>query len=127
MTPRQRGDYFEHQTRDALRAHDWFVIRAAGSLGIADLVALRDGKTPLLVSCKLDGRVSPAERQKLAATAQAAGARAILASRRKPGWVTLWAVKLDQMPVDLNEELKVPTRRRAEEASDDDDIAEVET
>ena len=47
MTNRTRGDDFERQTKDALRAYEWLVVRSAGSLGVADLVALRGGNTPL--------------------------------------------------------------------------------
>jgi hypothetical protein len=45
--PRAAGDYFERRTRDALVADGWTVIRTAGSLGIADLVALRADRDPL--------------------------------------------------------------------------------
>lgn len=93
---RRRGDYFERRTRAALEAQDWLVTRSAGSLGVADLVALRGGRTPLLVSCKLDGRLPRKEREALIAAADWAGADAILAHRGprpgqklRPGWVAL--------------------------------------
>jgi Holliday junction resolvase len=103
---RQRGDYFERQTRDALEAHGWFVIRAAGSYGPADIVALRAGNTPLLVSCKLSGSIGPEERAVLTAHAEQAGARPVLAQRKKSARVTLSSVP------DKTElaELRVPKR-----------------
>jgi Holliday junction resolvase len=105
---RQRGDYFERQTRAALADAGWLVVRSAGSLGIADVVALRASNTPLLVSCKLNGRIDPAEREALAAAAQQAGARALVASREARGWVTMRTVGTRHI-VDT---LKVPSRGR---------------
>lgn len=95
MTNRARGDYLEHQTRDALARYGWFVVRAGGSLGAADLVALRAGKRPLLVQCKLLGkgrkfpRVDPGERNALWEAAESAGARPIIATRYQGGYVAL--------------------------------------
>lgn len=122
MTNRQRGDYFEYQTRDALREHGWEVKRSPGSHGLDDLWALKDGKTPLFVSCKTNGQISPAERAALLSVAERAGARAILAARKRRGWITLYAIKRDQLPVEL-EEIKVPKRKGSDdedEAQDDD-------
>jgi Holliday junction resolvase len=89
---RARGDYFERQARHALEARGWFVIRSAGSFGIADLVALREGNTPMLVSCKLSGRIGPAERHELLETARTSGARAVVAMRPRAGRVMLATV-----------------------------------
>lgn len=95
MSNRGRGDYLEHQTRDALAAYGWFIVRAGGSLGAADLVALRAGKRPLLVQCKVLGRgrkwprIDPAERQALWDAAAQAGARPIIATRYRGGFVAL--------------------------------------
>lgn len=95
MSNRARGDYLERQTRDALAQYGWFVIRAGGSLGCADLVALRLGKRPLLVQCKVLGRgrqmprVDPAERMALFTTAKESGARAIIATRYRGGYIAL--------------------------------------
>lgn len=87
MTNRARGDYHEHRTRDALTTAGWVVVRAAGSLGPADLVALQAGALPLLVSCKTKARISPAERAVLLDAADQAGARPVLAWRESRGWV----------------------------------------
>ena len=89
MTNRTRGDYFERQTVAALAARGWIARRSGGSLGAADVWALRSGNTPLLIACKLHGRIDPPERAALIHLAQKAGARPILASRPKPGHVEL--------------------------------------
>jgi Holliday junction resolvase len=115
MTPggrnnRARGDYFERQARDALQARGWYVVRSAGSLGIADLVALRVGSTPMLVSCKLSGRIGPAERLALLDTAATSGARAVVAMRPRAGKVLLASVVAGTshlVPIDT---LPVPPR-----------------
>lgn len=113
MNNRKRGDYFERQTRDALVNVGWYVIRSAGSLGVADLVALRYGNTPLLVSCKISGRIDPRERGQLMDAADAAGARAVVAMRPRNGRVLVAAVHRGTarlVPIDT---LRVPIRRKA--------------
>ena len=60
------------------------VTRAAGSLGCADLVALKAGKRPLLCEVKSTAqgpyeRFGPADRKRLIETAELAGANAVLA------------------------------------------------
>ena len=113
MTNRTRGDYFERQTRDALEAHGWVVVRAAGSLGPADLVALRHGNTPLMVACKVGVlRIDPHERLALIQTAYQAGARPLLAHRAVPGQVNLWTTHLGPQRA-LVDTLPVPTRKRS--------------
>lgn len=95
MSNRERGDYLERQTRTALIGFGWVVVRAGGSLGPADLVALRVGNTPLLIQCKILGkgrnfpRVDPGERTALWECAEMAGARPIIATRYRGGYVAL--------------------------------------
>lgn len=108
MTNRHRGDYFERQTRDALNAYGWLVVRAAGSMGPCDLVALRAGKA-LLVSCKIKPRLDPGERADLMAAATVAGGRPLLAYRSKPGWVALRTVGMGPSGL-IVDTLKVPAR-----------------
>ena len=91
----------------------WVVIRAAGSLGPADLVALRMGDRPLLLSCKLSGRIDPAERDLLLAAAHAAGGRALVAMRSRPGYVELRSVAT-RPGYGVVDTLKVPPRRKDE-------------
>lgn len=110
--PRAAGDYFERRTRDALEHDGWLVIRSGGSLGVADLVALRDGYTPLLVSCKKNGYLTRSELFVLVEAAHMAGAAAILAIGKRPGWAELVEVgKHARVPF---AELHFPPRGRAE-------------
>lgn len=106
---RQRGDYFERRTRDALEDCGWLVVRSAGSLGPADLVALASGYPPYLISCKLHGRLTPAEQMTLIATAITAGALPVLASRIRPGWAAL--DRVHPMGRERLDELHFPPRK----------------
>lgn len=106
---RQRGDYLERQTKAALEAHGWVVTRAAGSLGVADIMAIRAGNTPLLVSCKLNGGISPAERFALIEASRAGGARPIMAARSKRGYVDIYVVKVEPGGA-LIDQIRVPSR-----------------
>jgi Holliday junction resolvase len=87
MTNRTRGDYHERQTKARLMTREWLVVRSAGSLGVADLVALRSDRRPWLVSCKINGYMRPVELRALWAAASWAGADPIIASRPKPGLI----------------------------------------
>lgn len=86
---RQRGDYFERCTRAAYEAAGWWVIRSAGSLGVADLVALKAGHYPQLISCKVDGKIPRSQALDLDVVAMQTGAHPILAYRVQPGTVTI--------------------------------------
>jgi Archaeal holliday junction resolvase (hjc) len=86
---RQAGDYFERRTRQALEADGWLVIRSAGSLGVADLVALKANRMPRIISCKLNGRISREATLELIKAGDASGAFPVLAWREKPGLVGL--------------------------------------
>lgn len=66
------------------------------------MVALRDGKKPMLVSCKLDGYLRPAERLEFLASAKAAGARAVVASRPKSGHVELAVLLTGGAPITID-------------------------
>lgn len=110
MTNRQRGDYFERQAKATLEAHGWEVVRSAGSLGAYDLVALRRGNTPTLVSCKLGGRIGPAERTAILDAADRAGARAVVAMRPRGGRVLIAAVLRGTSRLVPLDTLRVPAR-----------------
>jgi Holliday junction resolvase len=121
---RQRGDYFERQCRSALERAGWVVVRSAGSLGPADLVAVRrnsmGGPHVLLVSCKVNGKATPAERATLLDTAERAAAEPLVASRPSRGTIELVTL-LDGPRVRAT--LKPPTRqrnRKAEAVADDE-------
>lgn len=79
-----RGTKRERAVRDWLLKRDWVVVRAAGSLGAADLVALKAGENPRLVEVKSTAggpyeRFGPAARADLSLRALWAGAEAWLA------------------------------------------------
>ena len=79
-----RGHNRERLVRHLLEDDDWWVSRAAGSLGDADLIALKRGRTPRLIEVKstADGpykTFGPKERARLRLAAEIAGATAELA------------------------------------------------
>ena len=90
-----RGTTRERQVRHQLEHDGWLVIRAAGSLGICDLVALKAGESPRLVEVKSDVRSPfnnflPARRRELAQAAERAGGEAWLCwwpPRKTPQWI----------------------------------------
>lgn len=61
MTHYTDGRRFEYVTRDDLLRDGYEVLRSAGSKTKIDLVAFKPAQV-LLVQCKLDGKLSPAER-----------------------------------------------------------------
>ena len=90
-----RGHDRERQVKALLEADDWFVTRAAGSLGDADLVALKVGHTPRLIEVKSSAKgpyehFGPKDRADLLFAAHVAGAVAQLCwwpPRGKPHWI----------------------------------------
>ena len=60
MTQYQRGANFEREVKKYLEEMGYYVMRSAGSKGLADLIALKKGKT-LLIQCKISGDISPKE------------------------------------------------------------------
>ena len=75
-----RGANFERRVQDEYEKSGWFVIRSAGSHSWIDLVALKAGEV-LLIQCKIDGRLSPAERQQLQELARDTGCQVWMYSR----------------------------------------------
>lgn len=90
-----RGISRERQVKALLQGEDWWVCRAAGSLGDADLVALRVGSRPRLIEVKSTAQgpyehFGPADRAALSLAARIAGADAFVAwwpSRGKLHWI----------------------------------------
>lgn len=90
-----RGHDRERAVRRLLEAEDWWVARAAGSLGDADLIALKDGRRPRLIEVKSTAggpyeRFTPSRRAELRLAATIAGADALLCwwpPRGKPTWL----------------------------------------
>lgn len=63
MNTAAKGRVNEHRFRDLLLAEGWVVIRAAGSFGVADLMAL--GPKVLMVNIKSNCYAPPVEREAL--------------------------------------------------------------
>jgi Holliday junction resolvase len=90
-----RGHNRERQVKALLQSEDWWVARAAGSLGDADLVALKDGHRPRMIEVKSTAQgpyehFRPKDRADLIFAAALAGAEAWLCwwpSRGKPKWI----------------------------------------
>ena len=90
-----RGHDRERAVRRLLEDDDWFVARAAGSLGDVDLVALRAGSRPRLIEVKSTAAgpyhgFGPKDRTDLLFAARLAGAEAVLCwwpPRGKPMWI----------------------------------------
>ena len=79
-----RGANRERAVKLHLEGEDWWVARAAGSFGDADLVALKVGKRPLLIEVKSTAggpyeRFGPKDRADLIFAAELAGAEPMLA------------------------------------------------
>lgn len=78
QTPYQRGRALEYSIRQKLRDLGYFVIRSASSKSPVDLVAIREDHT-LLVQCKRDLRLPPAEWNEIWEIADRTGSLAIVA------------------------------------------------
>lgn len=83
----RRGAYLERQAQAALRADGYWTMKAPGSKGAVDLVAIKPGQV-LFVQAKLSGLMGPAERAALWDTADRAGAVPLMVQRCAPG--SLW-------------------------------------
>lgn len=92
-----RGHDRERAVKALLLEEDWWVCRAAGSLGDADLVALKPGRRPLLVEVKASSMTrgpfadfGPKDRLDLKFAGALAGADVTLCwwpPRGKPRWI----------------------------------------
>lgn len=81
MSRYANGRSHEYLVRDDLEAAGYWCIRAAGSKGKADLVALRLGEV-LLVQVKISGpQISPQERLGLFQTSLRTGAKPLVAHK----------------------------------------------
>lgn len=78
-----RGIARERAVKRLLESQDWVVVRAAGSLGPIDLVALKVGRVARCIEVKSTlspyAHFSPAERAEMMLVASMAGATAELA------------------------------------------------
>ena len=90
------GHARERQVKRLREAEGWLVVRAAGSLGTFDLVAMKDGYRPRLIEVKATAAgpfagFLPADRAEISEAARLAGADAELAwypKRGKLSWIT---------------------------------------
>jgi Holliday junction resolvase len=84
VNAKRKGSRFELKSKALLLEDGWMVTKAGGSLGAADLVALKAGERPLLVQVKATAAgpfsgFGPSERAELLAVAKASGAVPVLA------------------------------------------------
>jgi len=89
MTNYARGANFERQVKADLEKFCHIVVRSAGSHGAVDLMACHQNAGVAadwwLVQCKINGKVSPAERNELYRIAEQCNAWAVIVSRPKRG------------------------------------------
>lgn len=83
MSSYARGAARERQVVELFKLRGWFAIRAAGSHGPADVVAVRNGHQTLLIQVKTDvagpyAHFGPNERKELREACRIAGARGLL-------------------------------------------------
>ena len=76
----RQGANFERTVKKKLEKENWYVLRSAGSHSIVDLVCFRGGVVRL-VQCKIDGYLSPNEREQLLELAAQNGFSAYLVKR----------------------------------------------
>ena len=76
------GANFERAAKKKLEKENWFVLRSAGSHSVVDLFCFRDGEVRL-VQCKVDGYLSPNEREQLLELAAQNGFCAYLVKRER--------------------------------------------
>ena len=112
-TPYSVGYYFERRVRAWLEDRGWVVFRTGGSRGPVDLVALKAGEV-LLVQVKVDGVLSPRERQDLYQLSRALLVRVVLAYREggELKWLGVYGPE-HLTPVEM-----VPEKKRKEDYGD---------
>ena len=76
----RRGSAFERKVKEMLELDGYYVVRSAGSHGVADLVAVKPGEV-LFVQCKTTG-ISAAECNVLVETSAQYGAVPVVAVKR---------------------------------------------
>lgn len=84
--------------RDAFTEAGYFVVRAASSKGIADLVAARPGPRLWLIQCKTNGVLSSSEWNKLFDTATGLVAVPIFARKDTKGHVEIFRLLAHKVP-----------------------------
>jgi Holliday junction resolvase len=95
MTGSARGIDRERKLRVVLASYGYWTMRAAGSLGVCDIIAMRAGEPPMFLEVKSTAggpyeRFGPVKRKALADAAQQAGAVPWLVwwpKGSKPVWI----------------------------------------
>jgi Holliday junction resolvase len=89
VTAYARGATFERTVKADLEKFCPIVVRSAGSHGAVDLIACHQNAGAeadwWLVQCKINGKMSPAEREELYRIAEQCNAWAVIVSRPKRG------------------------------------------
>ena len=80
----RRGADLERAAKKYLEDNGYYVIKSAGSKGVADLVGIKPGET-LYVQCKTDGYLLPDERVRFRQAALKSGAVPVVARWVKEG------------------------------------------
>lgn len=75
----------ERRTKAKLERDGYYVMKSAGSKGVADLLAIKAGQI-LMIQCKLDSYVGPQAWNDLWNTAQRAGAVPVVVGRGQAVW-----------------------------------------
>ncbi len=92
-----RGHERERKVKRMLEAEGWFVVRAAGSFGLCDLICLHPSEDAMLVEVKSTiagpyAHFGPADRAALIQAAERSGAEAWLCywppRQREPTWIS---------------------------------------
>ena len=108
-TPYSRGYSFERRVRGVLQDQGWVTFRAAGSRGPVDLVALKAGEV-LLAQVKVDGLLSPREREDLFLLSRELQVRVVVAYRQERDLKWLMVMGPERLdPVEM-----VPEKKRKE-------------
>ena len=76
----RRGYEFERRVARHYERQGCYVCRSSGSHGPFDLIVVCEG-APIGVQCRVDGRLSPAEEERMRGAARAAGMEAVLVYR----------------------------------------------
>ena len=77
-----KGRSFEYRVRGFYESHGWFVIRSAGSKGIADLIAIAPRLRQVhFIQCKVNGKLTRTEKELLLELAERYGGIPVLAKR----------------------------------------------
>lgn len=84
MTAYSDGRKLEYAAQEALEAEGYITMRAAGSRGAVDVLGFKQGQI-LIVQCKLDGYLTPAERTKVYGLAVMIAAVPLVARWHKDG------------------------------------------